>query len=85
MKYYQLSKEAKELAKASLINDIIQWTEYEDLKTNSKLKKAFDKAEEMKTPWFLGEYILIYCDKQLNKELRRKHYNYREDGSLIIV
>ena len=47
----------------NFINMIINFTNFEELNKNTNLYKAYKKAEMMKTPYFLGQYIWEYDKK----------------------
>jgi hypothetical protein len=55
----ELSPEAQDAA----INDEINWwveTAGSVQDCPPEITRAFDKAEQMQTPWFAGEYIMEY-------------------------
>ena len=66
--YDELSEDAKNRAVNDLINFWMNFIQYE--KAWPKLKKAFDKAEAMRTPWFTGAYVWDYCKEEVLAELR---------------
>ena len=47
---------------------------------NSNLCKAVKEAESYKTPWFVGEYILKYCEKEIRERI--EHQEYYKDGKI---
>lgn len=80
--YDELSKEAKE----RVINDTIKfWIETREYDKENKgnFEKAVDKAEEMRTSWFTGEYIYEYCLNELENEVRINRYLFNEKGEMF--
>jgi hypothetical protein len=74
----ELDKEAQDYAIDSLISLYIKCMPYDEMSPD--MKKACTKAEEMKTPWFTGEYIWEYCEDEIMEELKR--HTYYEDGKV---
>lgn len=70
----ELSDQAKAKAVGDFIDIMIESPPYSD-----NLQKAIDESERMQTPWFLGEYALKYCEKEIMEELAR--CAFLEDGS----
>lgn len=82
-KFKELSQESQEKAINFYIMFLIETTAFEDLHHNSNLYKAYKSCKEMKTPWFIGEYIWDYCKKGILRDLSRNFFN--ENGELIPV
>lgn len=79
--FNELSEKAKEKA---IINHIewiaeIGW-ENEEYRP-SYIKEAIDKCEEMKTPWFFGDYIYEFGKDSIELELQDSLFT--EDGELF--
>ena len=47
-----------------------------------RLVKAYKKSEEMRTPWFIGEYIVEYCEAEILEVCN--DYEYDENGNIFI-
>ena len=78
-KVYQFD-ELSEEAKLKATNDEIKNTlehGYDELTTNQK--RAVDEAEELLTPWFVGEYMWQYAKDEIEDLCRMN--DYLEDGS----
>ena len=41
---------------------------------DSSLYRAVKKAEEMQTPWFLGNYILEFCYNEVMENIKAREY-----------
>lgn len=79
--YHELSEEAKRKARwdeAEFIIDIA-----ETLGDDSCYQKAFDKAEELRTPWFTQEILCEECQTELEAEIQGNMYLFEEDGDLV--
>ena len=74
--------EQRAMQKSPIANasDIILTTDFSMLDKRSNLYRAFKESEKMQTPWFLGQYIWEYCEKQILKTL--KSHKYYENGGL---
>ena len=79
-KYDELEKTAKNRVINEYIEAIILTTDFSMLDKTSNLYRAFKESEKMQTPWFLGQYIWEYCEKQILKTL--KSHKYYENGGL---
>ena len=80
--FNELSEEAKNRA----INDHIEfWCECRqyDEENKGNFERAVDKAEEMRTPWFVGEYIADYCMDEIIKEIELNEYLFDVNGKLL--
>lgn len=80
-RFKDLSETAKERAINDYITFLVEVTEFEKLHHNSNLYKACKIAEEMRTPWFIGEYIWDYCKKSILKDLN--HDFFTADGKFV--
>lgn len=78
-KFDELSEDAKNKIINEYIETIILTTDFSMLNKNTNLYQAFKESEKMQTPWFLGQYIWEYCEKQILKELK-KHEYYENGG-----
>lgn len=74
-RFKDLSKEAQTTAINDYITFLVEITEFEKLHHNSNLYKACKEAMDMKTPWFIGEYIWNYCKKSILKDLNNDFFN----------
>lgn len=81
MKFDELSEKVKERVINDFISLLIDITDFSTLSHNSNLYRAYKESDKMKTPWFIGEYIWEYCEKQILKELRK--YRYTKEGKVI--
>jgi hypothetical protein len=79
-KFDELSQEAKDRAINDMIRFEIEVTPYDELSDN--FKKAVDKAEEMRTPWFTGSYVYEYCLPEIIETIKANEYEFTEDGHL---
>lgn len=79
-KYDELEEKAKNRVINEYIEAIILKTDFSMLDKRSNLYRAFKESEKMQTPWFLGQYIWEYCEKQILKTL--KSHKYYENGGL---
>ena len=79
-KYDELEETAKNRVINKYIEEIILTTDFSMLDKRSNLYRAFKESEKMQTPWFLGQYIWEYCEKQILKTL--KSHKYYENGGL---
>lgn len=61
----ELSEAAKEHAVAEYLRDIIEHPYLELLADADPIKQAFDEAERMRIPWFVGEIIQEKCNLAL--------------------
>ncbi len=81
-KYKELDEIAQRKVENNIINDIINTTDFEKLDKHTKLYKAYKKSIDLRTPWFLAQYIWEEC-----KDLILKYANvneYFEDGEIYI-
>ena len=77
--YDELLPVAKDKAVSDYIQFLMDVIPYEQLDGN--LKKAVDKAEDMKTPWFTASYVWEYCKDEIIEGC--KQYEYLNDGSIF--
>ena len=75
-KFNELSEKAQKKAVGDYIEFIINTTDFDKLNKKTNLYKAFAECEKMKTPWFIGQYIWMYCQTQIKKELEKSTYFY---------
>ena len=87
IKKYDVYKfdELNEQAQEKVIDDYIDWYIYEktqnkEPRKNSNLYKAFKKAKDLQTPWFLRQFVFDYCEKDILKEVKK--YEYYENGGM---
>jgi len=77
--FSELNEDAKKKVINNYINFLLEALPYEDMSEN--MKKACDKAEHMRTPWFTGSYIFDYCIDELQETLQNC-YEFLADGSI---
>lgn len=67
-------------AQERAVNDYIKYImeDYSDDVLTDNMKRAVDKAEQMQTPWFVGEYIWEYAKEEVLELCRQ--YEYTENG-----
>ena len=84
---YEL-EDLDEQAKQKVLGNHIQfWLETREYRKKYKgnYERAIDKAEEMRTPWFVHEYILEYCEKELIREIKSNKYLFNEHGDMLPI
>lgn len=78
-------KELEEDIQNKIINEEIDFMldtiDYENISKNSNLYRAIKKCEDMKTPWFIEQYVWDYCQKDILKRLNK--YEYEENGKFF--
>ncbi len=86
--YKNLTNEEKERAVQMHFNEVLlemiklpAFFNYND-GLYAKLQRAFEKADDMQTPWFVNEFIMDTCkdDIQHIAELRASDCYYLENG-----
>lgn len=81
-------EDLSEKAKGRVLSEQINlWLETREYRTKHKgnYERAIDKAEEMKTPWFAGEYVLEYCEKELIRDIKANKYLFNEKGDMLPI
>ena len=68
----ELSENGRETAINNFIKEIIETGFMND---SEFYKKASEKAEQMRTPWFFGSYLWEYGEVYLLEELKRYYYD----------
>lgn len=81
--FNELSKDSQEKAISDYIDFMVQTTDFESISKNSNLYKAYKKANEMQTIWFLGSYIWDMCEGQIMKELKNDYF--LENGKVFVL
>lgn len=81
-KFNELNKESQDKVISDYIDFVVDTTNFDDISKNSNLYKAFKKANEMRTLWFLGSYIWQLCEKQILKEVNK--CEYLENGEIFV-
>jgi len=76
--FTELNKDAKMRAINNHINFLLETLPYDEMVIN--MQKACDKAEHMKTPWFVGSYVYEYCLAEIMEEL--EEYEFLADGNI---
>jgi hypothetical protein len=79
-KYDELSQDAKDTAISNEIAYFIDCVNYDDM--SDAMRKACDKAESMRTPWFVGEYIYDYCKEEIEDCMRFNDYDFLPNGKV---
>lgn len=77
--FSELNEKAQEKAIDHAVGFFIEFYAYDDL--SPAMQKAINKAERMKTPWFVGSYIWDYAKDEILAECNE--YEYLEDGSIF--
>lgn len=75
-KYLELSTKAKERAIYNEIEYCLKYIPYQ--KMSLTMKKACDKAEQNRTPWFSGAYVSSDCKDEIINRL--KHFRFIKNG-----
>ena len=70
-KFKELEEKIQEKIVCNYIDTLIEITDFTELNKNSNMYKAYKKAQEMQTPWFLGQYIWRYCENKILKDLNK--------------
>lgn len=82
-KFDELPLKAQNKAISDRIELWIEHIPFDKISHNSKIYKVYKECEEMRTPWFLDEYIFEHCKEQIIKEL--KELEFLADGELFVV
>lgn len=76
--------ELDETVKNAIINTYIETLlisiDISKLNKKTNLYKAIKKANDLKTPWFTGQYVWDFCKNNILKDVKK--YEYLEDGSI---
>ena len=90
--FEQLSDEEKTKAKGlclkNLLKEICEGSiTFSNLELRKKLKTAFDRAEQMRTPWFTHEYVMDTCKTELESIAQQEAEValYRSPGELVLT
>jgi hypothetical protein len=78
--FNELPKDRQDLVINDYINELVETTDFSKLDKHTNLYKAYNKCEELLTPWFIGQYVYEYCEKAIIKELKK--YEYLESGAI---
>lgn len=74
-KFDELEEGIKEHIIDNIVSFIIDTMDIEkEKKKKSNLYKAWKKAEDMRTPWFLGSFIWEYAEKEVLELCRGNEY-----------
>ena len=76
--FSELNVDARMKAINDYINFLLEVTDYTD--TSENMKRSYNKAEHMRTPWFLGSYIYEYCYAEIMEGLGE--YEFLSDGDI---
>lgn len=79
----ELNDEVKGNVICEYIDFLVQTTDFDSISKNSNLYKAYKKANEMQTPWFLGSYIWDFCEDKIMKDI--KQCDYLESGEVFYI
>lgn len=74
-KFKELNKDVQESVINSTIDRLIETTDFSKLNHNSNMYKAYKRSVNLKTPWFLGQFIWEYCEKAVRKMLNEFYYD----------
>jgi len=75
----ELTEKAKNFAINEQIEFMMETTDYEQ--GSAEFKKAIDEADNMRTPWFTGEYIWEHCKDEILEELKK--FEFFGDGKVF--
>lgn len=75
----ELEDQARHRAINDEINFMVEFTNYDQ--AGPEIKKAIDKAEQIQTPWFIGEYVFEYCKADILEAL--KGMSFLENGQIF--
>lgn len=81
-KFNELDENIKEKIINNYIEYLIDITDFETLHKNSNLYKAYKKSKELRTPWFIGQFVWDFCNKTILNNL--KYEEFRKNGDLYI-
>lgn len=79
--FNELSKDAQHKALCDQCSFWINDKQYDEV-NKGNFEKAIDAAERMKTPWFIGNYVVDYCKDELINEININEYLYDETGEM---
>jgi hypothetical protein len=80
-KYQELCKVAQDRVISEHIQFLLDVVPYEDMSDN--FKKAIDKAEELRTPWFTASIAWEYCKDEILADIKDNKYEYTSDGKIF--
>lgn len=69
-KYADLTPEQQEQAMQICLVDVLRDITEEGVYPEglyTRIQEAWEKAEQMRTPWFIHEYIMDTCEKELRE------------------
>jgi len=82
--YAELDEMAQEKAVNEHIDFLMETVSYEDAEEyHPNLKKAYDRAEEMQTPWFTGSYVNDFCKDDIIETMDLNDCLFDEEGDLL--
>ena len=85
---YEFDDLNEEIQDKTISDHIDFWMEtyaYDNKDIPPNLKKAYDKADEMLTPWFTGSYIYEYCKEEIIEEIKTNDYLFDEEGDMLPI
>jgi len=80
--YEELNKKTKARIENNKVQQMLDIIPYESASPN--MKKAIDKAKEMKTPWFTTSYMYDYCYSEIVKNIKADEALYNRHGKPIV-
>ena len=78
--FTELSEDAKMKAINDYIDFMLEALPYDDMSEN--MKRACVKAANLRTPWFVGNYVFDFCMDEIMENVNG--YSYLVDGSIYI-
>lgn len=78
-----LNEQAKEKVICNHIDFMLEVISYEEGTDN--YRRAIDKAEEMRTPWFTGGYVYDYCKDEIIEDIKANDYLFNEKGEILPI
>lgn len=82
-KFDELDKKAKNKVIEDYIENLIETVDFEELDKNSNLYKAYRKAEDRGTIWFLGGYIYDMCENEIIRDVNK--CDYLKNGTVYVA
>ena len=80
--YMELSEKSQFIALERFIKVVVECYTPNDFTRYKNLEKAVKDCNRMKTPWFIGQYVLEYCGDQIKEELQDNFF-FTEDGIIF--
>ena len=82
-KYDELSEDIQNKIIEDYVNFLMESTDFSKISKRSNLYRAYKKANDMQTIWFLGSYIWEYCENMILKAVRQDYY--LKSGEVFVI